>query len=56
MVLHAILAAAVLAGIALRVWILRTPAIEYLDTDEAVPGLVARHFLDAACRLTRRGR
>jgi 4-amino-4-deoxy-L-arabinose transferase-like glycosyltransferase len=43
--LHAILAAAVVAGVAIRIWILRTPAIGYLDSDEAVPGLMARHFL-----------
>lgn len=32
-------------GLAIRVWIMRTPAIGYLDSDEAVPGLMARHFL-----------
>ena len=32
-------------GLAIRIWILRTPALGYLDSDEAVPGLMARHFL-----------
>jgi len=33
-------------GLALRVWILLTPLLGgYLDSDEAVPGLMARHFL-----------
>ncbi len=32
-------------GLALRIWIMRTPAVGYLDSDEAVPGLMARHFL-----------
>jgi 4-amino-4-deoxy-L-arabinose transferase-like glycosyltransferase len=35
----------VAAGIAVRIWIVRTPAIGYLDSDEAVPGLMARHLL-----------
>jgi len=33
------------AGIALRIWIIRTPELGYLDSDEAVPGLMARHFV-----------
>jgi Dolichyl-phosphate-mannose-protein mannosyltransferase len=36
---------AVAAGIAVRIWVARTPAIGYLDSDEAVPGLMARHML-----------
>ena len=32
-------------GLAIRLWILKTPALGYLDSDEAVPGLMARHFL-----------
>ncbi len=34
-----------LAGIAMRVWVLHTDA-GVLDSDEGVPGLMARHFLD----------
>src|SRR2546425_12253082 len=34
------------AGVVIRVWILRSPLLGgYLDSDEAVPGLMARHFL-----------
>jgi 4-amino-4-deoxy-L-arabinose transferase-like glycosyltransferase len=37
--------AAVVAGVAIRVWIARSPELGSLDSDEAVPGLMARHFL-----------
>jgi dolichyl-phosphate-mannose-protein mannosyltransferase len=40
-----LLVVGVAAGIALRVWVIRTPELGYLDSDEAVPGLMARHFL-----------
>jgi len=35
----------VTAGIAIRLWIARTPSIGYPDSDEAVPGLMALHML-----------
>lgn len=41
----ALVLAGIAVGLAIRVWIMRTPAIGYLDSDEAVPGLMARHFL-----------
>jgi 4-amino-4-deoxy-L-arabinose transferase-like glycosyltransferase len=44
-VLPLLIAASVAAGVVLRVWILRTPELGSLDSDEAVPGLMARHFL-----------
>lgn len=40
-----VVAVAIAAGLVVRIWILRTPAIGYLDSDEAVPGLMARHLL-----------
>ena len=43
--LTATLVFAVLVGIALRVWILASP-LGTADSDEAVVGLMARHFLD----------
>ena len=33
-----LVAIGIAAGIALRVWIIRTPELGYLDSDEAVPG------------------
>ena len=41
----ALVVVGVAAGIALRIWIIRTPELGYVDSDEAVPGLMARHFL-----------
>src|SRR5579872_1476982 len=35
----------VAAGAALRVWVVHTPSLGYLDSDEAVVGLMARHLL-----------
>ncbi len=43
--LGVLVAAAIAAGVALRVWIWTTPELGALDSDEAVPGLMARHFL-----------
>jgi hypothetical protein len=40
-----ILAGGAIAGVALRAWVLSTPAIGYFDSDEAIPALMARHFL-----------
>jgi 4-amino-4-deoxy-L-arabinose transferase-like glycosyltransferase len=41
-----VVAAAVAFGVAVRVWILHEPLLGgYLDSDEAVPGLMARHML-----------
>src|SRR6266536_3928616 len=42
---RALVVTGIAVGLAVRVWVLRTPAIGYLDSDEAVPGLMARHFL-----------
>ena len=42
----ALVVVGVAAGIALRIWIIRTPELGYVDSDEAVPGLMARHFLN----------
>jgi hypothetical protein len=42
---RALVVTGVAVGLAVRVWVLRTPAIGYLDSDEAVPGLMARHLL-----------
>jgi hypothetical protein len=41
----AVVAAAVLAGLALRAWVLASP-LGTLDADEAIVGLMARHVLD----------
>lgn len=44
--LRALAISAIGVGIAIRFWILRSPLLGgYLDSDEAVPGLMARHFL-----------
>ncbi len=44
--LRALVVAVVAFGLGLRVWILRQPLLGgYLDSDEAVPGLMARHLL-----------
>jgi hypothetical protein len=42
---NSLVVAAVLAGLALRVWVLASP-LGTLDADEAVVGLMARHVLD----------
>jgi hypothetical protein len=44
--LAVLITTSVAAGAALRIWILRTPELGSLDSDEAVPGLMARHFLN----------
>src|SRR5687767_7832504 len=44
-VLSLVLAVAIVAGLALRIWVLTTP-LGTLDADEAVWGLMARHALD----------
>ena len=43
--LQLVVGAAIVAGVALRVWVLATP-LGTLDADEAVWGLMARHVLD----------
>lgn len=43
--LQLVLAAAIVAGVAVRAWVLSTP-LGTLDADEAVWGLMARHALD----------
>ena len=43
--LRILVAAGIAAGIGIRIWICLTPALGALDSDEAVPGLMARHFL-----------
>ena len=42
----AIVGAAILLGVGLRAWILSSPTLGFLDSDEAVWGLMARHVLD----------
>ena len=44
-IVRTVVAASILFGIAVRVWMLETP-VGGLDSDEAVVGLMARHILD----------
>ena len=45
-VIDAVTVVGILTGIGLRIWVLSAPSLGSLDADEAVSGLMARHFLD----------